>query len=349
MNLISSIEYIWLDGAKPTQQLRSKTRMLPYSDNLSLHDLPEWNFDGSSTNQATGDKSDCVLKPVSLIHDPLRGQGNYLAMCEVFKADGTAHPTNHRATLRELMARGGVKEDVYVGFEQEYTMFEEGRPLGWPKEGYPAPQGPFYCGVGVNKVYGRKIVEEHAEACNRAALCLYGINAEVMPAQWEFQIGYRGIDNEAADPVTMSDHVWFARYLLLLIAEKHGVEISFANKPMRGDWNGAGMHTNFSTRSMRDATSGKAAIQNAITNLEKRHTDHIEVYGHGLAERLTGAHETCSIHEFKSGVSDRGASIRIPISTNQKGCGYIEDRRPGANADPYQVSTKLMRTICNLV
>lgn len=348
MNRISSVEYIWLDGAKPTQELRSKTRMLPYSGELSIENLPHWSFDGSSTNQATGNDSDCVLKPVSLIHDPVRGEGNYLVMCEVLNPDGTPHPSNQRAQLREMMEKGGDKEDAYIGFEQEYTMFKEGRPLGWPREGYPAPQGPFYCGVGLNKVYGRNIVEEHAAACNQIGLCLFGINAEVMPGQWEFQIGYRGIETEAADPLTISDHLWFARYLLHLIAEEHGVEISFSNKPITGDWNGAGMHTNLSTRSTRDKEQGREAIQEAIARLKKKHIEHVQSYGHGLAERLTGAHETCSINEFKSGVSDRGASIRIPISTNEKGYGYIEDRRPGANADPYVVSAKLMGTICNL-
>lgn len=349
MSRISIVEYIWLDGAQPTQELRSKTRMLPYSENLTLNQLPEWSFDGSSTNQATGDKSDCLLNPVTLTQDPVRGHGNYLALCEVLNPDKSPHPTNQRALLRDLMEKGGIQHDAYVGFEQEYTMFKNGRPLGWPQDGYPAPQGPFYCGVGVKNVFGRKIVEEHTRACNDIGLCLYGTNAEVMPGQWEFQVGYRGLNDEAADPLTMSDHLWLARYLLHLIAEKYGVEVTFSNKPIKGDWNGAGMHTNFSTREMRSASTGRGAIDTAIANLEQRHQEHVHSYGDGLEDRLTGEHETCSINEFRAGVSDRGASIRIPISTDQKGCGYIEDRRPGANANPYIVSTKLLSTICSLV
>lgn len=342
------VEYIWLDGAHPTQELRSKTRFLGYSQNLTLDDLPEWSFDGSSTNQATGDNSDCILQPVFMRPDPVRGTGHFLAMCEVLNPDRSPHKTNHRAHLRDLMEKGGAEHDAYVGFEQEYTFFKNGRPLGWPQDGFPAPQGPFYCGVGVKNVFGRKIVEEHARACSNIGLAIFGTNAEVMPGQWEFQVGYRGIEGEAADPLTLSDQLWMARYLLHLIAERYGVAVSFSNKPIKGDWNGAGMHTNFSTKNTRSPEQGRNAINQMIDRLGKRHNEHVSSYGHNLDQRLTGLHETCSIHEFRAGVSDRGASIRIPISTEEKGCGYIEDRRPGANADPYVVSSRLMETACNL-
>ena len=347
-NRVSMVEYIWLDGAHPTQELRSKTRVLAHSDHLTLEELPEWSFDGSSTNQAAGDNSDCILHPVYMRPDPVRGPGNYLAMCEVLNADKSPHSTNHRAHLRHLMENGGHDHDAYVGFEQEYTFFKNGRPLGWPMEGYPAPQGPFYCGVGVKNVFGRKIVEEHARLCGQIGLCIFGTNAEVMPGQWEFQVGYRGIDGEAADPLTLSDQLWMARYLLHLVAERYGVEVSFSNKPIKGDWNGAGMHTNFSTKNMRSLETGRDAIDGAVARLGERHEEHVNSYGHANSDRLTGQHETCSIHEFRAGVSDRGASIRIPISTNENGHGYIEDRRPGANADPYIVSSRLMETVCEL-
>ena len=340
-------EYIWLDGSKPTQQLRSKTRIVEVDDNISLDLFPEWGFDGSSTNQATGDNSDCILQPVSFVSDPIRKDGNFLVMCEVFNRDGSPHSSNTRSILRDALTQGAAEQDPLFGFEQEYTMFDNDGPLGWPKNGYPEPQGPFYCGVGTGKVYGRALVEAHQQACVDANLLFYGVNAEVMLGQWEFQIGYRGFD-EPADALLTADHVWYATWLLNRLAEDYNIKISYDNKPMKGDWNGAGCHTNFSTKAMRDKSTGKEAVEKAIKNLESNHSDHIKIYGYGLDQRLTGDHETCSINEFKSGDSDRGASIRIPVATSEKGYGYLEDRRPGANSDPYLVSAQILVTVCGL-
>jgi glutamine synthetase len=340
--MLSAAEYIWLDGAKPTARLRSKSRVLLLKDNVSINDFPEWSYDGSSTFQAPGDRSDLVLKPVNFVDDPLRGAGNYLVMCEVFHVDGKAIASNSRAALRELSNKVLADLDAWIGFEQEYTFFQDGRPYGWPKNGFPEPQGPFYCGVGADRIFGRNIVEDHLAACIDAGIRIFGINAEVMPAQWEFQIGYRGNKGEACDPLSIADHVWLARWLLQRIAEDHDVNVSFDNKPMKGDWNGAGMHTNFSTKNMRDAKKGWLSIESMIKTLEKRHFEHIKHYGAGLAERLTGHHETCDINSFRSGSSDRGASVRIPCAVAKDKCGYIEDRRPGANADPYAVAYLLL-------
>ncbi len=343
---LNFVEYVWLDGKNPTQNLRSKSRVVSFEGKLTLNHIPDWGFDGSSTYQASGGDSDCLLKPVCIIKNTLKKQRSYVVLCEVFNADGSPHVTNQRAKLRELISEVGEVTDPYAGFEQEYTFFKGRDPLGWPNEGYPAPQGPFYCGVGSGLVFGRKIVEEHFAVCAEAGICIYGVNAEVMPGQWEFQVGPRGIDGEKCDPLTMSDHLWLSRYFMHAIAEKYGVSVSFSNKPIKGDWNGAGMHTNFSTQAMRDVSSGMNAIEEAVAKLGQLHSEHITKYGEGLGERLTGSHETCKMSEFKSGVSDRGASIRIPMNTAQKGYGYIEDRRPGANADPYVVSICLLESIC---
>lgn len=342
-------EYIWLDGNQPTQTLRSKTRIIDLGlhgagDIPDPHDFPEWSFDGSSTGQAEGNDSDCALRPVCVVKDPLREGNHFLVLCEVLNADGSVHASNARAELRALLLAGAAAHDPWIGFEQEYTLFRDGRPLGFPPAGEPAAQGPYYCGIGADRAFGRVIADTHAAICQQAGLIYYGLNAEVMPGQWEFQIGYRGIKTDDASLLNVADHVWLARYLLERVAEVNGVTVSLACKPMKGDWNGAGMHTNFSSAATR-GKDGLSAIKDAVLRLASRHADHIAVYGHGLEERLTGHHETCSIHEFKAGNADRGASVRIPMGVEQSGSGYFEDRRPGANADPYRVAARLAATV----
>ena len=340
-------EYIWLDGGVPVRNLRSKTRVIdaPGDESVAIGDLPVWSFDGSSTYQATGDDSDRILVPVRVVPDPVRGGGNVLALCEVMNADGvTPHESNTRARLREILDAGASELEPFFGFEQEYALTRDGKPLGFPADGEPPPQGPYYCSVGADVAFGRPIVEAHTRACLDAGLMLYGINGEVLPGQWEFQIGYRGA--EAADPLVVADHLWLARWLLHRIAESHGVMASFDQKPVKGDWNGSGKHTNFSTAAMRDPKTGAEAIEAVVAALSARHPEHVEVYGHGIEERLTGAHETCSVLEFKAGVADRGCSIRIPRHVATAGHGYIEDRRPGANADPYEVAARILETVC---
>lgn len=345
--MLNQAEYIWHDGAKPTQQLRSKTRIITSPENRSLKigDFPAWSFDGSSTYQAVGNDSDLILKPVNFVPDPFRGAGNFLVLCEVFNPDGTAHSTNTRARLRQILESGVDDEKPWVGFEQEYALLKGKLPVGFPEGGYPAPQGPYYCGIGAHVAFGRPVVEAHTRACLDAGLMIYGINAEVLPGQWEFQIGYRGMAGESANPLTVSDHLWLARWLLFRIGENFGLFPTFAAKPVKGDWNGSGMHTNFSTRAMRDPRTGLKAIEHAIKALETKHDEHILAYGDGLEERLTGQHETCAINQFRRGVADRGASIRIPKPVASEGCGYLEDRRPAANADPYVVSARILETV----
>lgn len=343
-------EYLWIDGTEPSPIIRSKARVIQSSTEkkMSLADFPDWSFDGSSTNQAAGRDSDCMLRPVNFVRDPIRGEGNYLVVCEVFTPDGSAHPTNSRAKLRKVLEAGGAAHEPWLGFEQEYTMFDGSIPLGWPEDGFPGPQGPYYCSAGTGRVVGRDLVERHAQACLDAGIMLYGINAEVMYGQWEYQIGYRGASEESADVLNVSDHLIFARWLMERISEDFGISISLAPKPVKGDWNGAGNHSNFSTKSMRDPQTGQKTIDAAIESLRKHHELHIMNYGAGLAERLTGLHETCHISEFRSGRSDRGASIRVPAQVAIDGYGYIEDRRPAANCDPYLVSALLVNTVCEL-
>jgi glutamine synthetase len=331
-------EYIWLDGKKPTAELRSKTKIITTDGPVGkISDLPGWGFDGSSTEQAEGKFSDCILKPVYAMPDPVRGAPHLLVMCEVFNADGTVHESNTRARLRAIDKKYKTSEP-WFGIEQEYTMFVGDRPLGFPEEGYPAPQGPYYCGVGTAYAFGRELVEAHLDACLAAGFAVSGINAEVMPGQWEFQVGALG-------PLEVADQLWLSRWLLHRLSEDFGITISFSPKPVEGDWNGAGGHVNFSTKAMR-AAGGIKAVRAACEKLGKKHKEHIAVYGAGNDKRLTGKHETCSINEFRFGVSDRGASIRIPMATANNKSGYLEDRRPAANLDPYQVCARLIQTIC---
>lgn len=345
MSELSLAEYIWLDGAKPTRELRSKSRVVSVGKKPKPSDFPEWSFDGSSTGQAEGNDSDCLLVPVTCVKDPFREGENYLVLCEVQNPDGSDHESNSRAELRKVLEAGADEQEPWIGFEQEYTLFERRIPLGWPENGFPAPQGPYYCGVGADEVYGRELVEEHMKKCLEAGILLYGVNAEVMPGQWEFQIGYRGISGEKVDIMTVSDHTWLARWILKRLSEPYGISVSFDNKPIKGDWNGAGMHTNFSTKDIRDPNKGRAAIDKAMKLLAKKHKEHVPLYGAKLAERLTGLHETSDIDTFSHGVAHRGSSIRIPRPVELKGCGYFEDRRPGANADPYLVAARLCVTV----
>ncbi|CAN5719767.1 glutamine synthetase beta-grasp domain-containing protein [soil metagenome] len=324
-------EYIWIDGTEPTALLRSKTKIIDDGD-----PPPIWGFDGSSTNQAPGDNSDCVLQPVFVCDDPIRGGPHKLVLNEVLLTDMTPHPSNTRAALAEVAERFADQES-WFGIEQEYTFLKDGHPLGWPVGGFPGPQGPYYCGVGADEIFGRDIVEAHTDACLAAGLALSGTNAEVMMGQWEFQIG-------PASPLDVSDHLWVARWLLYRIAEDFDVSATIDPKPMPGDWNGAGAHTNFSTKAMRESYE---PIIKACEALGKVHNEHIESYGPGIDRRLTGLHETAPWTEFNYGVSNRGASVRIPWQVEKDQAGYIEDRRPNANMDPYVVTKLITDTICS--
>jgi len=331
----AKLEYIWLDGYKPTQSLRCKTR-IEKDFSGKLEDCPMWAFDGSSTEQAPGGSSDCLLKPVAIFPDPGRRNG-YLVMNEVLKSDGTPHPSNGRATIDDDDA------DFWFGFEQEYFLWDidNNLPLGFPVNGYPAPQGPYYCSVGAGKAYGRNIVEEHLDLCLDAGLNLEGINAEVAAGQWEFQVFAKGA-------AAAGDQVWVARYLLERTAEAYGVGIEYHCKPVKGDWNGSGMHANFSNTILRESGSKEAydKICTAFGTSKELIAAHIEVYGADNNLRLTGLYETQAIDKFSYGISDRGASIRIPIITVENGWkGWLEDRRPNSAADPYKVAARIIKTV----
>ena len=339
-------EYIWIDGSGIT--LRSKCRTLT-SKVTSVDQLPEWNYDGSSTYQATTEQSEVILKPVAFYPDPFRKGDNVLVMCETFNwKDKTCQElvpcnTNFRHFAKKIWDQPAVqKEKTWYGVEQEYTLLHTStkftkQPLGWPNNGYPGAQGPYYCSTGANVAFGRAIADAHYKACLYAGIQISGTNAEVMPGQWEYQVG-------PVEGIAVGDQVHVSRYLLNRVAEDYDVNISFAPK-LFPDWNGSGCHTNFSTETMRDGKLGFKYIDDMMVRFGAKHQLHISVYGDDNDKRLTGHHETSSCHTFSYGVANRAASFRIPTSTaNANGKGYIEDRRPASNMDPYIVCSIIADT-----
>ena len=328
----SKLEYIWLDGYSPTQNMRSKTKVLE-SFSGKIDDCPIWSFDGSSTRQATGVSSDCLLKPVAIFPDPERING-FLVMTEVLNADGSPHSTNGRSQIDD------DDNDFWFGFEQEYFIMDNDTqlPLGFPVGGYPGPQGMYYCSVGGRNTHGRDFVEEHADLCIDAGINFEGINQEVAAGQWEFQLFAKGAK-------LAGDELWVARYLLDRLTEKYGYYIEYHPKPIKGDWNGSGMHANFSNTLLRTCGS-KKVYESVCESFRSVVKEHIAVYGAYNSQRLTGLHETASIHDFTYGISDRSASIRIPIITVENGWkGWLEDRRPASNGDPYKIAGIIVKTV----
>jgi len=327
--MIYKLEYIWLDGYAPESNLRSKTKVLTSETEPELESLPIWNFDGSSTKQAEGNYSDCLLKPVKIIRDPQRKSG-YLVLCEVLNPDMTPHSSNTRSSIKD-------DSNMWVGFEQEYFIYDGELPLGHIK-GNMRPQGEYYCGIGVENVSGRNIVEHHLDICLAAGLNVTGINAEVALGQWEFQVMGKGT-------LDSCDQLILCRYLLERVAETYNVKIEYHPKPLHGDWNGSGLHTNFSNKKMREV-GGKEYFDSIFNVFELNHSKHIENYGSDNGMRLTGKHETQSIDKFSYGVSDRGSSIRIPQATVNNGWkGYVEDRRPASNGDPYKIMKVISESV----
>lgn len=333
---ITLVEYVWIGG---NNELRSKTKVV-YGDVMSVEDLSDWNYDGSSTAQASGEDSEVIMKPRTLFFDPLRGNHHKLVLCDTYTPQGEPLKNNHRKWAKEIFDRS-PEEEPWFGLEQEYFLIDPktGNPLGYDEN---KEQGQFYCSVGAENAFGRSIAEHHLQACIHAGIKISGINAEVAPGQWEFQIGpCVGIEE--------GDHLWMARYLLEKISEIYNVSVNIDAKPLKGDWNGSGCHANYSTKNMREGTeekTGLSYIEEAVEKLSLKHDEHMNVYGTGNDERMTGKHETASFDKFSHGIANRGASVRIGNENYKNGKGYFEDRRPSSNCDPYLVTGMLFRTTC---
>ena len=329
------VEYVWIDG---DNNLRSKGKTFSFDCEKSVYitvlidNIPEWNYDGSSTKQAFGENSEIILKPQVLYKCPFRKENNYITLCDTYDINNKPLLNNHRYNASEIFSKN-IIEEPWFGIEQEFFMIDNN--TNKPLDTTMTEIGNHYCGVGLHYT-SRKIIDEHYDACIYMDLDISGINAEVALGQWEYQIG-------PTTGLKAGDQHWISRYIIQRIAEKYNVSIDFSPKPIKGNINGSGCHTNFSTKYMREE-GGLDIIYDSIKKLSYKHDEHMEVYGINNEHRMTGLNETASYNTFSSGVGSRSSSIRIPTSTFNNKCGYFEDRRPGANMDPYIVTSALFET-----
>ncbi len=347
-NLTVRLEYVWLDG-HDSKNLRSKVRyenwtMDSTQGNMSreqvLHRIPQWSYDGSSTQQANTKNSDVILEPVKVYNNPLElgEMASFIVLCETLNTDGTPHESNTRDKLLDAIEEYDPKKKIVFGVEQEYTILDDQNlPVGWNKD---KTQGTNYCGIGSNNTTNRLLVEQHAVACIQANIQIAGTNAEVLMSQWEYQL-------EPSNAIDQADDLWMSRYILQRLSENSKGYISFHPKPVEGDWNGAGAHINFSTEHMREV-GGEEHMKDICSALKKGHKNLIAVYGEENEKRLTGTCETSHIDKFSYGVGDRSSSVRIPVSTSQDYRGHLEDRRPAANVDPYEAFSVLISTVSSV-
>jgi len=328
------VEYVWLDA---NNNPRSKTRMLNKKLEKENLEIPLWTFDGSSTGQANGTNSEVLLKPCAAFPDPFRGGDCIMALCETYNLDMTPHKTNTRHKANALFQEHLDQEPVF-GIEQEFFLERNNKILAFTNEDdIPTTQGDYYCGNGKNAI-GRTFIDAAFKRCIMAGLKVTGYNAEVAPSQWEIQI--------CADGINACDQLIILRYILNRTAELHSISINYHPKPLDGDWNGSGCHVNFSTKTMREP-HGYNDVLECVEKLEKTHEEHMKHYGVDNDKRMTGKHETSDFTNFTHGVGDRSASVRIPTSTFNEKSGYIEDRRPASNIDPYVVTSMIMKTTMN--
>ena len=343
-------EYIWLDI---DNNFRSKTRVIEFEKdkNITVDSLPIWNYDGSSTGQTCGSDSEIFLKPQVIYLDPfIRETTSYLVLCSMyrptnsvkFNSDGSSSTidissmlsnSNRALALKTFSHHTELKP--WFGIEQEYFITDKNNNiLGFDSE---LQQGKFYCGVNAFNGIGRKIAMTHLEHCLYSGIKICGVNAEVAPSQWEYQIGI-------CEGIEAGDHVWISRYILCRVAEMEGYNISFHPKPLQ-NYNGSGCHTNFSTLPMREEPNGISYINLALKKLERAHDEHMAVYGNDNRLRMSGLHETSHYDRFTIGRGDRGCSIRVNNDTINNNRGYFEDRRPAANCDPYIVTSAIFNTL----
>ena len=332
-------EYIWIGGKG---EFRSKARTLYLNHNYTIKYLPNWNYDGSSTGQATTEKSEIILKPRYICKCPFRSHNSILVMCDCYDINDKPIETNTRYDANNIFNLK-LNNKPWYGIEQEYFIINKltNKPFGYPEDG-KENQGKYYCSIGSDNVFCRNIVEKHYNYCLQAGLLISGVNSEVAPGQWEYQIG-------PVEGILAADQHNISRYILIKLSEEFDVRIDFNPKPLEGKWNGSGCHVNFSTESTRkgfEELTGLDVIHSYIDKLSLKHNEHMNNYGVGNKLRMTGLNETSCFDKFSWGAGSRSSSVRIPTETNKNKNGYFEDRRPSSNMDPYIVTSLIFKTCC---
>ena len=341
-------EYIWLDSE---YSFRSKTRIIyndPHrppvipDDKSSVEWIPKWNYDGSSCGQSdigAGINTEIELYPVYWCWDPFRkeimerGQHSH-TRCIMVLCDNNATAASRRNHAIESFKKPQTSEP-WFGIEQEYYLVNSENskcPYGYTESNMPKHQKRFYCNM--SRENGRDVAEKHMWYCISADLKIAGVNAEVGPSQWEYQIG-------PCVGIAAGDELMLSRYIMeRIVSDIPGMTISWSPKPFR-QYNGSGCHTNFSTKEMREK-GGYRHIIRSIELLGQRCANaQNDLYGVDNYLRTTGTHEAPSSKEFSYGVGTRNTSVRIGKQTSKDQKGYYEDRRPGANMNPYYVIAQL--------
>ncbi|XP_021195508.3 glutamine synthetase [Helicoverpa armigera] len=319
-------------------RLRATRNIGVFDENLK--DLPVMSFNGSATRQAKRTNADMYLFPRAIYRDPIHRGRSILVMCDTYDTQLQPTATNNRVRCAEAYLKC-EEDEPWFGIEQELFLMsaDDMRPLGWPYKGFPERSSRYYCGVGADRTFGRDLMEAHYKCCLYAGIPIVGLNVEMGPSQWEYQIG-------PSVGVSAGDDLWMARYILQILAEQYGIEVSMKPKPLP-DWMGSGAHVNFSTKLMRDV-NGIVEIEKAIEKLGYAHQAHLKLFdphgGRENAKRLVGSHQVAHGDELTAGVGERLNSIRIHRNIAFEKKGYFEDRRPGANCDPYVVVDALLRT-----
>jgi len=339
-----AVEYIWLGGRG---EFRSKVRYIREGDAIT-----DWNYDGSSTGQASTENSEVVLRPVANYSDNADSHGKIYVLCETYtmKDNGTMVPLPNNYRSAAAVAGEGISDDMWFGFEQEFFIYDLVREKMLGTYHNMPPQSQYYCGVEAvgDYRYGktsiewrsvsdvRKFTEILAQRCVDFGLGITGWNLEVAPGQAEIQIFGKGL--RACDDLMMM------RYLAHRVLLEYNMKPVFDPKPMGSKWNGTGLHTNVSTTETR-GEGGLDVMKGLMRRLAAKHADHLAVYGDGNEARLTGLHETSSMNEFSWSIGGRNTSVRIPRTCSVDGKGYFEDRRPAGNADPYRIAKRMAETL----